>query len=135
MEGLHLLPWVQSHRDELRKKKAPNSSEWMDCRACKEMSSQGVRQTLHCGYLRKGLWREPGFVAPASWPRRGGVCPGYLVRLPAVCEVADAYLWWASGQLDLWLDGDPVSALLKACIGQLKSAISEAESAMIAGGS
>jgi hypothetical protein len=54
------------------------------------------------------------------------------VTLPQVIDVATAYQWWDTSQLSDWLDGRPICAQLKLCIGVLKSAIGEVEAEMLA---
>ena len=123
---------MQSRRDELRKQKTLLARDWLDCTKCLEINSQVKRRSLHCGHLPSRTWYGPGFAQPPSWPKRiGTVCPGYLVRLPQVCEVAEAYQWWDTGQISQWLDGRPISSHLKASIGVLKSAMADVEADMM----
>jgi len=49
-----------------------------------------------------------------------------------VCEVAEAYQWWDRGEMEHWLDYQPISGMMRDSIGVLKAAIGDVESAMLA---
>jgi len=53
------------------------------------------------------------------------------VRLPQVCEVSRAALWWENGQLGQWLKGGYPTPLLEACLEILKGAIADVEADML----
>ena len=46
-------------------------------------------------------------------------------------EVSQAYQWWDQGQLVQWLDGKPIPAALKTCLGVLKSSVADVEAEML----
>jgi hypothetical protein len=77
-------------------------------------------------------WVGEGFTCPASWPKRiGSVCPGYLVRLPAVCETALWHAWYAKSQLELKLGKREMSGMLEDCINVLQGAVADVEADMM----
>ena len=57
----------------------------------------------------------------ARWDRY--LCPGWLIRLPEVIEVARLYLWWDKGQLALALDGEHVTERLRDLIEIFHAAV------------
>ena len=57
--------------------------------------------------------RMSQFVAPSAWADRStGICPGYLISLPQVIEVARLHPWWEHGQLTTRIQGQPTTLLM-----------------------
>jgi hypothetical protein len=70
-----------------------------------------TKRQQHCGYLPREEWAEPCCLPPRfatgappteirlSATEAVTICPGYLVRLPAVVEAAQGYLALTYGEL------------------------------------
>lgn len=43
-------------------------------------------------------------------------CPYWVLKSPAIHEVYEAWHWFKNGQLEMFLDGDPLSFKLKNAI-------------------
>ncbi|HYE58142.1 MAG TPA: hypothetical protein VD948_06535 [Rhodothermales bacterium] len=59
-----------------------------------------MRAAMHCGYIPRSEWIDPKWEdkqnAPggegfADWAKECDICPGYVVRQPAVIEVCEAH--------------------------------------------
>lgn len=57
---------------------------------------------MHCGFMPREQWRTPSIVPKAfgGIPFESDICPGWLVRQPAVVEGAKAYAQLEAGILD-----------------------------------
>ena len=117
IEGLRALPWAHDIRAQTAKDERDYPEEnqtWhtiLRCADCRLSPDQRAAQS--CGRmparLHTGPWR-----GPPGWPATE-VCPGYLIGLPVVEEVARAHAWWTRGQLAQWLHGaDPPPVLIDA---------------------
>lgn len=63
-----------------------------DCPTCVESVPEAVREAMHCGFLPRASWREPMLpVVLGPGPYDCDTCPGYVVRLPALRDAAEAY--------------------------------------------
>ena len=112
LKGLRLMPWV--HEAERRN---PGGVAISDCDTCMTNLRKDIRQSMGCAY-------EP--VAPpaiyvATWDHEGRkhcsdeysdtgeqllkVCPGYLISLPEVIDVARAQRHWTHGELTSYCRG------------------------------
>ncbi len=113
VKGLRLLPWVQDS-----KRRDPTFSPIADCENCLKNVNKQSRQSLGCAYEA-----PPASSIPVStWEHRGreyrhgehddkgipivNVCPGYLVSLPEVIDVARAHLHWDKSQLATYCRGE-----------------------------
>ncbi len=98
----------------MEKNHDPSSREYLDCTRCK--LDRAHKRHLNCGHLPSSEWTLGGFPQPPHWPvqiQRGPeegelefrarlktvVCPGYLISLPQVMDVARLYNWYETGQL------------------------------------
>jgi len=70
---------------------------------------------------------------PAHYRERANryVCPGWLIRLPEVIEVARYYIWFDKGQLALALDGEPMTHRLRDLIEVFHGAVARVQSHMM----
>lgn len=62
-----------------------------DCPTCWPTVPLAVREGMHCGYLPRETWREPGPQPISPTPLNCDICPGWLVRQDAVREAYEAY--------------------------------------------
>ncbi len=85
IQGLRLLPWVLDHRREIKQ------PTYCNCEKCPDVPQ--IRQQLGCGKLPASK-RGPAML-PSHFPA-ADVCPGYLVSLPQVIEIACLHSWRAS---------------------------------------
>lgn len=82
------LPWLQA--DPKRR-----GASKFDCATCLPNTGPFTRSIMHCGYMPRDQWQPgrdglpPGFAEGV--PYTPDVCPGWLVRQPAVCEAAEAH--------------------------------------------
>ena len=83
IRGLRLLPWVLDHR---RESKQPT---FCNCDKCPDVEQ--IRQQLGCGKLPAS--KRGSFSAPSHFPDSDGICPGYLVSLPQVIQIACLHSW------------------------------------------
>lgn len=147
--GLRLLVWVHHARSEMEKQNDPSWREYLDCGRCKH--TRALKRHLNCGHIPKSEWTHGGFPQPPHWPCqivRGEdegeiefrarlktcVCPGYLIRLPQVMDVARQFDWYQTGQLQMGVEqecGYP-TPILKAGIDILKGSSNELESYIMA---
>lgn len=76
-----------------------------------------TRESWHCGYLPEESWRPcelPPQLGADGDPvklHEIGVCPGYLVRLPAVVECAQAGAALEKGELSTFFPGQQAALL------------------------
>jgi hypothetical protein len=88
-----LLPWVSNHRERT------TDPKYLDCTTCRERYPESTRQAWACGFLAETDRLGPPPV-PRGYPGSPSVCPGYLVSMPIVAEVADARFWAERGLLE-----------------------------------
>ena len=92
-----------------------------DCATCGDPSAMGyvaenVRQSMHCGYLPEESWtpgREGLPPAIGHEPYTLDVCPGWLMRQPAVIEAAQGRAALKHGVLTVF-HPDPPAVFLEA---------------------
>ena len=77
------------------------------CETCQATVPEETRADMHCGFIDERRWPMPGSV-----PKHFGgeaytvdVCPGWLVRQPAVVEGVEAYAAMEAGVLGRY---DPI---------------------------
>lgn len=91
------MPWCLPDPD----RGAPRGA--FDCQSCLASASPATRAMLHCGWMDESEWKgtlEPPPVGPD--PYDVDVCPGWLVRQPAVKDGADAYAALEAHALDIY---------------------------------
>lgn len=75
------------------------------CGSCMETVPEAQRRSMHCGWLPRERWSaDRSGLPPAFGPDayEVDVCPGWLVRQPAVMDGAQAYAALDAGALDLF---------------------------------
>ena len=98
IEGARLAPYVAVQ------KHLGLTYAWMDCDKCLSSCPESSRRAMLCGYVPRDKWIGNGhgttFVpgSPISHPE---ICPGYSTNLPPIREVADAWVWFSKGQMQL----------------------------------
>lgn len=104
-----------------------------------QRNSELTRQMLGCGWASVPPERMRPFVQvptplkfeplkDAEGSRLAPVCPGYLVGLPAVQEVADAWFW--KHDLRMWAEGQPTPELMR-MVRVLDAAVNEVKVAAV----
>jgi hypothetical protein len=74
-----------------------------NCATCYPKSGPALRALLHCGFMPRSEWSASREHLPPSFggePYTLDVCPGWLVRQPAVVEGAEAAAALEAGVLD-----------------------------------
>jgi hypothetical protein len=83
-----------------------NSPGAFHCPTCEPKEPRAKRLQMRCGFLPREEWpagsekRLPTAFASGALPYTSDVCPGWLVRQPAVIEAAQAYAALEAGILD-----------------------------------
>lgn len=75
------------------------------CQSCIRKTALRVREAMWCGFLPREQWaparqRLPVLLGPERYT--ADVCPGWLVRQPAVAEGVEAYDALEAGILERW---------------------------------
>jgi hypothetical protein len=105
------------------------------CEKCMETNTLQTRQMLGCGWAPIPAENLRPFVSAPSplkfQPATGrdgervvDVCPGYLVALPEVVEIAEARVHWEKGHLVEFCEGQPSASLMRGVV-ILSGAVSE----------
>ena len=115
IEGLRLLPQVQSQRDDAE------GSWYLTCDDCDRYNDRATKRVFRCGWLPEkertgGMGAYPGST----------VCPGYTTSLPDVYETARALSWRRDGQIRELYDV-PLTQLLRDCVDVLDSACKQSD--------
>lgn len=107
-----MLPWVSAQRERLKDptdlfpQGDPMADDYLDCGACRRMTSRAQRAGMACGWMPESERTGYEFMHPDGAPEDIKVCPGYTVNLPEVNEAARALSWRQDGQLTEFYDGE-----------------------------
>lgn len=86
--GLNGLPWTMPNA----KKKSMGKFDCPSCVTSKPGETEPMRRVMRCGFLPREQWAGK-WKLPVLGPDRYNldVCPGWVVRQPAVIEGREAY--------------------------------------------
>ena len=127
IEGLRLLPQVQYKRMKMRMDKHPQARTYLDCTTCEKDLPAKVRARWNCGLLSIRKRVGPGFPSPPSFGGDTEICPGYLIAMPQVIEVARARVHWQHGLLKERYEGEELTGLVLDGLELLEGYVSEME--------
>jgi hypothetical protein len=105
----------------------PQASAYLNCSTCERDLPAKVRAGWNCGLLAVTKRVGPGFPSPASFGSDTEICPGYLISLPQVIEVARARVHWQKGLLKERYEGEELTGLVFDGLELLEGYISELE--------
>jgi len=92
--------------------KNPQSRNYLNCSTCEKDLPANVRARWNCGFLTPKKRVGPGFPSPAGWEADKDICPGYIIQLPQVIEVARARVHWNKGLLRERYEGEELTGVL-----------------------
>jgi hypothetical protein len=91
-----VLPWLLPDPD------SPSGNGIFNCPTCIEHTGPATRAGMHCGYMPRTEWTAdrdglPTQIGPDKY--EVNICPGWLVRQPAVQDGARAWTAWSKSAL------------------------------------
>lgn len=91
-----------------------------DCDTCFHNLGAPTRSMMHCGLMPRDQWtpemdREAVPAYFGGQPYNANICPGWLVRQPAVIEASQAYSAYEKGALAIY-DPDGMNVVLEAAM-------------------
>lgn len=90
------LPWTMPEPE----RRSPGR---FHCPTCEKGTPAAVRAGMHCGFMPREKWAPGRAALPPAFggqPYEADVCPGWLVRQPAVIDGATAYTALEAGTLE-----------------------------------